>query len=199
MSTATEPTPKRPRQFTLAERNEHFPLDYEVVLDRNGKPDVKVPAAWESKHLVRLGPYQNIQIKFSPRVHVGAASLFAELFEAAKVAAWNSIITYDGGFVARLKRGVTLPAIGSPKSAYDKLLSNHSRGTAIDLNAKWNRMGIPYSPMRMNGAGDLAHIINIANTIRVEQPNGQHWGIVCGAHWKGSSIDPMHFEVGVWP
>lgn len=196
-------TQSRPRQFTLEERIKHFPLDFTV--ENNGTPTIKVPAAWERANLVRIGPYKNIHLKFSPRVHLKAAGVFSALFERMVTERTlehneltNAIITYDGGFVARLKRGASVPA-GSPKSAYEKHLSNHSRGTAIDLNAKWNRMGIPYSEKRMGGVGDLAYIIDMANHVRVEQEDGTHWGIVCGAHWKGASIDPMHFEIGVWP
>jgi hypothetical protein len=191
-------TPTRPRQFTAAERSKLFPLDFECVLDRNGKPVVTVRPSWEHQNLVRMGPYENIHLKWSPRVHILAAPVFRELFEHAKPCAWNYIQTFDGGYVPRLKRGVTLPAAGSPKSAYEKLLSNHSRGCAIDLNARWNGMGHPYDVAKNKGVGDLSFITAIADTIRVKQDDGSEWGIVCGAHWRDASCDPMHFEVGVW-
>jgi hypothetical protein len=196
MSTATKPA-KRPRQFTLAERMEHFPLDFTVKND--GTPSIKVPEAWEKANLLRLGPYQG-GVKFSPRVHLFAAAVFSRFFAIIEVEnVMSHIRTYDGGYVPRLKRGVTLPAAGSPKSAYEKQLSNHSRGTAIDLNAGWNPIGKPYDAKKHAGQGSLAFIIALAERVRIDQEDGTEWGIVCGAHWEGASIDPMHFEIGVWP
>lgn len=197
--TTTSTQQHRPRQFTPAERSKLFPLDFEVHLDRNGKAVVTVRENWERQNLVRMGPYENIHLKWAPRVNILAAPVFRELFESAKAAAWNSIITYDGGFVPRLKRGAELPAAGSPKSAYEKLLSNHSRGCAIDLNARWNPMGHPYDVAKNKGVGDLSFITAIADTIRVKQEDGTEWGIVCGAHWHDAACDPMHYEIGVWP
>lgn len=199
----TETKPLRPRQFTLAERMKLFPLDFEVHLDRNGKAAVTVRESWERQNLVRIGPFDGAnQLVFSPRVHIMAANVFSVfLFAVEKdplssVDTYNDILSYDGGYVPRLKRGVELPLAGSPKSAYESKLSNHSRGSAIDLNAAWNAMG--KSGAAEGQKGYLGRVIAIADTIRVKQ-DGMELGIVCGAHWKGSSIDPMHFEIGIWP
>lgn len=199
MSTAT-----RPRQFTPAERAKLFPLSYDVKRTGSGEATIAVRPGWEHQNLVRIGPFDGAkQLVFSPRVNILAAPVFnAFLFAVERdplssVETFNDIITYDGGFVARLKRGVTLPEVGSPASAYDKLLSNHSRGTAIDLNAKWNPMGKP--PAALGQPGSLVRVAEIARSIRVKQDDGSHWGLVWGGDWKGNSIDGMHFEVGVWP
>lgn len=167
-------------------------------LDRNGKAVVTVRENWEKQHLVRMGPMNtSAQLKFSPRLHILAAPVFAEFFsELADTSALNDVQTFDGGYVPRLKRGVTLPAAGAPKSAYDKLLSNHSRGCAIDINAKWNQMGHP--ALERGKTGSVIRIAEIARTVRVKQDDGTEWGIVWGGDWKGTSIDGMHFELGVW-
>ena len=169
-------------------------------IDGAGKPSITVPQNWERQNLIRIGPYEGAnQLKFSPRVHIYAAPVFSRFF--AHIAAENAlqhIVAYDGGFVPRLKRGVELPKAGTPKSAYEAKLSNHSRGTAIDLNAAYNPMGAPYDHKKHGGKGDLSRIIALADRVRIEQEDGSVWGIVCGAHWKGASLDPQHFEIGVW-
>ena len=190
----------RPRQLTHAERAARFPLDFDIVLGRNGRVDVQVPLAWQQLHLVRLGPYHIMgRLTFCPRVNINAAPVFSALFEAVKAARLlGDILTFDGGWVARLKRGATLPPVGSSTDAYDQLLSSHSRGTAVDLNARWNPMGAPGAAAGEEGS--LHRIIDIAHTIRVEFATDQPWsaGIVCGADWHGASQDSMHFEVGTW-
>lgn len=62
-----------------------------------------------------------------------------------------------------------------------KYLSNHSWGTAIDLNATSN-------PMTSDGRvhTDMPrHVIDAANT----------WGFSWGGDYTGKRKDPMHFEV----
>jgi hypothetical protein len=112
----------------------------------------------------------------------------------------GDILTYDGGYVPRLKRGVTLPPAGASKDVWGKQLSNHSRGTAVDVNAQWNPMGHPGAMGAAEGSLDL--ISAIARTIRVEveTPAGHIWpaGVCWGGDWKGASLDKMHFEVGMW-
>jgi hypothetical protein len=189
------------RQLTYTERTARFPLDFDVQLGRNGKPEAKVPVAWETANLVRLGPYSaGEQLVFSPRLNINAAPVFSVLFETLKAAGLlGDIHTYDGGFVVRLKRGVELPKIGASKDAYGKLLSNHSRGTAIDLNAQWNQMGHPAAGK--GTCGYLGRVLEVARAVRVNVETAGHaWpaGLVCGADWKGTSIDPMHIEVGTW-
>lgn len=183
------------------ERTARFPLTFDVELERNGKAAVKVPLVWEQAHLVRLGPYNTGKLTFSPRVHIDAAPVFSAFFETLKGAGLlQDILTYDGGYYPRLKRGVTLPKAGESKDAYGKLLSNHSRGTALDLNAKWNPMGTPGAAA--GGEGSVHRIYGVASKIRVEVEThpGHFWdaGIVCGADWLKTSCDAQHFELGTW-
>lgn len=198
-------TPTRPRQLTYMERTAAFPLEFSIIHDPAGKATVKVPITWETGSLIRIGPYSTGKLVFSPRVHLHAAPVLSAFFKAIAVAGvLPDILTYDGGFYARLKRGVTPPPAGASKDVWGKQLSNHSRGTAVDLNAKWNPMGKPGAQhdAHISQPGSLARVIECARSIRVEveTPAGHIWpaGIVCGADWKGSSIDPMHFEVGTW-
>lgn len=193
---------ERPRQLTYMERAARFPLDFAVSL-ASGTPAITVPVTWQGLNLTRIGPYVLQKGgKFSPRVNLAAAPVLSEFFKAIFITHGVSvdILSYDGGFNPRLKRGVTAPLPGAPKEAWGKLLSNHSRGTAIDLNAAQNPMGKPGAAP--GSPGSLHRIIDIAHTIRVdiETPHGHIWpaGIVCGADWSGKSRDDMHFEVGTW-
>lgn len=196
-------TQNKPRQLTYIERVSRFPLDFSVVLDADGKPAIKVSQTWEGLNLTRLGPYVLKRGgKVSPRVNLAAAPVLSAFLHAVFIThgIGGDVLSYDGGYYPRLKRGVAMPLPGATKEAWGKLLSNHSRGTAVDLNAKWNAMGKPGAAA--GAEGSLHRIIEIAHTIRVEleTPHGTIWpaGIVCGADWKGASIDPMHFEVGTW-
>lgn len=81
----------------------------------------------------------------------------------------SDILTYDGSFVARVKRN-------------GNTLSNHAYGTAIDLNAQWNWLG--ETPAKVGQKGYLGRIVPIFKT------HGFGWG----GDWT-SPKDGMHFEV----
>lgn len=193
-------TQTKPRQLTYMERTARFPLDFTIVHDATGKATVKVPIAWETGTLVRIGPYDSGHVKFSPRVHLHAAPVLSAFFETVKAAGMLAdILTYDGGYYPRLKRGALEPPAGSSKDVFGKQLSNHSRGCAVDINAKWNQMGKPGAAA--GAEGSLHRLAEIARNVRVEIETAGHvWpaGIVCGADWRGPNCDPMHFEVGTW-
>lgn len=199
MTTATKPkVADRPRQLTYEERCDRFPLDFTV--DAEGK--VHVPQSWRSANLRQL----IIPGGKVAWVHKHAINVFdAWLEHMGYREADKDILTFDGAFVARLKRGVDQPKDRASKAAWGKLLSNHSRGTAIDLNARWNPMGKPGAAAGTEGS--LHRVIECARLVRVlvEPGRGELWapweaGIVCGADWSPlKSRDDMHFEIGVWP
>lgn len=185
----------RPRQLTYEERTARFPLDFTV--DDEGR--VLVPQSWRAANLRQLIiPGGKVAM-----VHKHALNVFdAWLEHMSYRQADKDILTFDGSFVARLKRGADMPAGNAPsKNAWGKVLSNHSRGTALDLNARWNAMGKPGAAAGTEGS--LHRVIECARLVRVEveTPAGTIWdaGIVCGADWSGKSRDDMHFEIGVWP
>jgi D-alanyl-D-alanine carboxypeptidase len=62
-----------------------------------------------------------------------------------------------------------------------KDLSNHSWGTAIDLNATWNGRGA--IPAMMGDRGCIRELVAVAHA------NGFYWG----GHF--TTKDGMHFEV----
>lgn len=92
--------------------------------------------------------------------------LFAELKSKGLL---PKIVEWDGMFCPRLIRGSTN-------------LSNHAFGTAFDINALYNKLGL--APAAEGKAGCLYDIVPIANK----------YGFWWGGHYKGRK-DGMHFEL----
>ncbi len=105
------------------------------------------------------------------RVHRRCAEQFRKLF-----AAWDDagllplLLTYDGAFAPRRIRGST------------ESLSAHAFGSAMDLNAAWNRLNRPPAPA--GAKGSLVDLVPLANR------HGFYWG----GHFR-QRPDAMHFEI----
>jgi hypothetical protein len=82
----------------------------------------------------------------------------------------NLILTWAGSWVPRYVRGSR------------KYLSNHSWGTAFDINVPWNGLG--KVPALKGKKGSVRELVGIANE------NGLFWG----GHYQNRP-DGMHFEV----
>jgi D-alanyl-D-alanine carboxypeptidase len=79
------------------------------------------------------------------------------------------VLTWDGSYVPRLiRRG--------------KTLSNHSLGTAFDINYSWNQLGATPAPIYQRGS--VRELVKLANDF------GFYWG----GHYN-HRLDGMHFEV----
>lgn len=81
------------------------------------------------------------------------------------------ILTYAGSFVPRFKRGST----SSP--------SNHTFGTAFDINAAWN--GFRRPPAAVGAKGDLHAVAKVFKA----------FGFTWGGDWRPENADGMHFEI----
>lgn len=79
------------------------------------------------------------------------------------------IKSYGGSYIARFIRGSRVH------------LSNHSYGTAFDINMKWNRLG--KIPALVGQEGSVRELVQIA----------EKWGFYWGGHFTRK--DGMHFEV----
>jgi len=79
------------------------------------------------------------------------------------------VLTWAGSFVPRFSRGST------------SVLSNHSFGSAFDINVAWNQLGV--EPALVGQKGSVRELVPIAHQ------NGFYWG---GHFSRG---DGMHFEV----
>jgi hypothetical protein len=85
----------------------------------------------------------------------------------------DRVLSFNGAWVPRFKRG---KAGGGPAS-----LSNHSWGTAFDINAKWNRLG--QEPAAIGATGSVRELVSTAGEL--------------GFAWGGdfsTRPDGMHFE-----
>jgi hypothetical protein len=84
------------------------------------------------------------------------------------------ILTFDGAFVPRYMRKATHVRAN---------LSNHSWGTAFDINAKWNPLG--KAPAKFGSEGAVQDMVEL----------GYKWGFYWGGYFGGNRPDGMHFEV----
>lgn len=130
---------------------------------------VEPSSAWVAKNIGTAYIPQLTSIKGSPEVRFNVR-LIGQLESMFSV--WESlglislVKTWDGGFVTRYIRGRN-----------DKL-SNHSFGSALDLNAKWN----PFrsEPALVREAGTVRPLIRSAFQL--------------GFYWGGWYNDGMHLE-----
>lgn len=107
--------------------------------------------------------------------HRAAAAALSQLFVRWEDAGlMDRILTCAGAFNARLRRGQTV--------ARSANLSNHSWGSAIDLNAWENPRG--HVPPGIGARGAVRELVDIANSL------GFYWG----GHFGGTP-DGMHFEL----
>jgi hypothetical protein len=81
------------------------------------------------------------------------------------------VLSFAGGFEPRFVRGSRTT------------LSNHSFGSAFDINAEWNARG--HRPALVGEKGSTRELVPIAHD----------WGFWWGGHF--STSDGMHFEVAL--
>jgi hypothetical protein len=82
----------------------------------------------------------------------------------------DRILSFDGAFVPRFIRGST------------KTLSNHAFGSAFDINASLNGLGV--RPPLFGQRGSVRELVPIAHK----------WGFYWGGHFN-TRPDGMHFEI----
>lgn len=102
--------------------------------------------------------------------HAAAADQLVVLVEAWESAGLlDRILSWAGSYVPRFVRGSQVT------------LSNHSWGTAFDINAAWNGLG--KTPAQVGETGSVRELVSIAYRL------GWFWG----GHF--SRPDGMHFEI----
>jgi hypothetical protein len=142
---------------------------------------IEVSAQWEREHLttVRVPWTRQTAILNAParKVHKLAAAPLAALW-----AEWQAedllpyIVTFNGIYVPRFIRG-TPPGTTNPAK-----LSNHSWGTAFDINAQWNARGSKGAK-----AGELGNLP--LAMVDIAAKHGWAWG------GYFATTDKMHFEL----
>ncbi|MCU0347334.1 MAG: M15 family metallopeptidase [Saprospiraceae bacterium] len=141
----------------------------------NGTEAIIITDGWAEKNIVRPEIPQLKGIKGVPQSgkiqfhKLGAEQLQALFVDWEKAGLMKHILTWEGSFVPRFVRGSR------------KVLSNHSFGTAFDINYAWNKLG--QVPALIGEKGSVRELVAIANK------HGFYWG----GHF--SRLDGMHFEV----
>jgi hypothetical protein len=181
-----------------ATRNRDFTCFKFLQRRRNERPDAEAivqkgscdgnTADWVAAHVVTI---DMPQLKFARgyagrfRCHKKAAPLFQALFKK-----WEEddllhlIMSYEGCFVPRYKRGQSPPGDNGhreKKSSDVDALSNHSFGSAFDINFPDNMLG--RQPAICGLRGSVRELVASANAL----------GIFWGGHF--SNADGMHFEI----
>jgi hypothetical protein len=119
------------------------------------------------------------------RCHAKAVGHFRRLFEAWETAdLLHLIISYDGCFVPRyIRKRAPHPTKGHPAKSSREVsaLSNHSFGSAFDINFTDNQLG--EVPALCGQRGSVRELVEAANA------EGVFWG----GHF--ARLDGMHFEI----
>ncbi|HKH59228.1 MAG TPA: M15 family metallopeptidase [Flavitalea sp.] len=138
-----------------------------------GNPEnIQITDDWEKNNIEIFSVPQLTAIKGNDRVrfHKLVSKQFIKLWsDWEKEGLLSRVLTWDGSFVPRFVRGSLTT------------LSNHSFGSAFDINVAWNGLGI--IPALTAQKGCVRELIQIANI------NGFYWG----GHFTRK--DGMHFEI----
>lgn len=149
-------------------------FDYEVSPNRT----INILGVWRSNNIVKIQIPQIIGIEGAPKdgyiyFHKkGVEQLKAAFQEIEDKGLKHLIISWAGSFYPRFIRGST------------RSLSNHSWGTAFDINAPENWLG--QKPAKVGRKGSLLELVPIFNK----------YGFYWGGHYR-TRLDGMHFELAV--
>lgn len=173
------PKPSFPPLVTNAQRQAIFGA-YDYVADPKPRnPEhIRILGTWEQDNIVHVPIPQLKKTAIGSRApstirfhRLGAAQLQGlwKEWESAKLL--DRILSFAGGFEPRFVRGSTAT------------LSNHSFGSAFDINSEWNERG--HRPALVGEKGSTRELVPIAHK----------WGFWWGGHF--TTPDGMHFEVAV--
>jgi peptidoglycan hydrolase-like protein with peptidoglycan-binding domain len=147
-----------------------------------GNPEaIIITDGWAKTHITMVEIPQLKRIKGAPAsgkvpFHAKAAKQLQALWAAWEAAGLIPLIqTWAGSWVPRFIRG---------SRTY---LSNHSWGTAFDINPEWNSLGV--QPALVGQPGSVRKLVPLANE------HGFTWGGHFGSPWVRGRSDGMHFEV----
>jgi len=176
MDLTSDSFPKKPNFPPLTsneERQKLFGLLKYVSDPKPGNPEnIRITNNWETENIIKVNVKQLKAIKGSETVyfHKKAAPQLIKLFdEWEKYKLLHNVLTWEGAYNPRFVRGSKTT------------LSNHTFGTAFDINYAWNKLGAV--PALVGQKGCVRELVEIANN------NGFYWG----GHF--SRRDGMHFEI----
>jgi hypothetical protein len=132
---------------------------------------IVITDGWDRENLVKITlPWQERGAWVHRLIAEQTLGLWRDWADAGLL---DRVLSFNGAFVARYKRG---------RSGGEENLSNHSWGTAFDINAKWNRLGHP--PAQLGTTGCIIELL----------PFCQARGFLNGSTFGGGRIDAQHFE-----
>jgi hypothetical protein len=134
--------------------------------------NIEILGSWRKDNIISVDIPQLKKIKGSSGVEfhkLAAAQLKKMWADWEKAGLMHLVLVWSGSFVPRFIRGS------------DKILSNHSFGSAFDINVEWN--GLKMIPALVGQKGSVRELVPIANE------NGFYWG----GHFE--RLDGMHFEI----
>ncbi|HEX8677473.1 MAG TPA: M15 family metallopeptidase [Segetibacter sp.] len=156
-----------------AERHALFGTFPFVSEPKKGNPEnIRVTNNWATENIVMVSIPQLVGIAGSDKVQFNKLAsnqlkkLWSDWEEAGLL---HLILTWGGSYVPRFVRGSRTT------------LSNHSFGTAFDINVAWNPLGSV--PALVGQKGSVRELVPIANQ------NGFYWG----GHFPRK--DGMHFSI----
>ncbi|MBW8683359.1 M15 family metallopeptidase [Chitinophaga rhizophila] len=168
--------PKRPAFKPLVSNDERAAVFGKFAYKSHPLPDnpenIMITDNWASSNIALVSIPQLVTITGSDRVafHKKAAGQLIRLWKDWEDAGLLPLVlTWGGSFVPRFIRGSR------------STLSNHSFGSAFDINVAWNPLGA--QPALVGQKGSVRELVTLANE------NGFYWG----GHF--SRKDGMHFEV----
>lgn len=138
---------------------------------------IKITDGWEKDNIIKVNIPQLVGVEGAPKsgnvyLHKLIVDQTVEMFKAWEFSGLMPLVlTWAGSWVPRYIRGSRTR------------LSNHSWGTAFDINAAWNGLG--RQPALKGKKGSVRELVGIAND------HGYFWG----GHWQRRP-DGMHFQVG---
>ena len=168
--------PGKPGFSPLVTNEEREKIFGKIVFTPDPTPDnpekIRITNNWANENIVKISIRQLIPVKGSETVyfHKSAANQLIKLFnDWEQNNLLHNILTWDGSFNARFVRGSR------------RTLSNHSFGSAFDINYAWNKLGAV--PALVGQKGCVRELVELANE------NGFYWG----GHF--TRRDGMHFEI----
>lgn len=149
---------------------------YEAAPTADNPEAIKILDDWAKNNIVSVPLPQLKGVKGAPKsgavqFHRLGADQLQQAFKALETRGLiKHVLTWNGSWVPRFIRGSNTK------------LSNHSFGTAFDLNVEWNKLGTQGALKGQTGS--------VREIVLTMAEFGFYWG-----GWYGGRVDAMHFEV----
>ena len=170
------PTPAGAKPLSAVDREKMFGrFAYVPAPTQNNPEAIRMTDDWAKKNITSVTVSQLIGVSGasksgSVQVHSALVPQFTKMFKTwEEQNLLSRLLTWDGSWVPRFSRG---------SRTY---LSNHSWGSAFDINVRWNGLGV--RPALADEKGSVRELVEVA------YEHGFYWG-----GWFSRRPDGMHFE-----